>query len=107
MRLGKARNEPLDEGHDVDGISRDRQASDTLALVPRDRRGFTLPVAAAIAASDVVPARYTPDGVSDAERHDSPTRRSAITSASDQLGSSTHDAARCVRGGATTGCGDS
>ncbi|TXT34789.1 MAG: hypothetical protein FD138_1598 [Planctomycetota bacterium] len=31
--------------------------------------GFTLPVAAAYAASDVVPAQHTPDGVSDAERH--------------------------------------
>ncbi len=32
MRLGKAQHPPLDDGHDVDGNSRDRQASDTLAL---------------------------------------------------------------------------
>ncbi len=64
--------------------------------------GFTLPVAAAYAASDVVPAQHTPDGVSDAERH-----QLADETIGDhecqrlRLGSPIHDASWCVRGGAT------
>ena len=64
------------------------------------RRGTT----SQAAADDVVPARLTPDGVSDAQRH-----RLADETIGDhecqrrRLESSTQDAARCVRGRATTG----
>ena len=82
MRLWKAENSDTKRGTTSRGSARDRRASDTLALVPRDRRGYIPPVATAFAARDVVPARRTPDGVSDTERHDSPAMRPAITSAS-------------------------
>ena len=70
-----------EEGHHVAGSGRDRTDFRHAGTFVTDAAAFR-PVAAAFAASDVVPARLTPDSVIDAERHDSPTRRSAITNAS-------------------------
>ena len=103
IRLEKAENVPHEEGHHVAGSGRDRTDFRHAGTFVTDAAAFR-PVAAAYAACDVVPARLTPDGVSDAERH-----RLADETIGDhecqcrRLESSTQDAARCVRGRATMG----
>ena len=59
---------PHEEGHHVAGSGRDRTDFRHAATLVTDAAAFR-PVAAAYAACDVVPARLTPDGVSDAQRH--------------------------------------
>ena len=103
IRLEKAENVPHEEGHHVAGSGRDRTDFRHAGTFVTDAAAFR-PVAAAYAACDVVPARLTPDGVSDAERH----RLADETIGGHEcqrrrLESSTQDAARCVRGRATTG----
>ncbi|MCX7421984.1 MAG: hypothetical protein NT013_20910 [Planctomycetia bacterium] len=94
---------PHEEGHHVAGSGRDRTDFRHAGTFVTDAAAFR-PVAAAYAAGDVVHARLTPNGVSDAERH-----RLADETIGDhdcqrkRLESSTQDAARCVRGRATTG----
>lgn len=96
---------PHAEEHHVAGSGRDRTDFRHAGTFVTDAAAFR-PVAAAYAACDVVPARLTPDGVSDAERH-----RLADETIGDhecqcrRLESSTQDTARCVRGRATTGRG--
>ena len=68
IRLEKAQNVPHEEGHHVAGSGRDRTDFRHAGTFVTDAAAFR-PVAAAYAACDVVPARLTPDGVSDAERH--------------------------------------
>ena len=79
-RLEKAENIDTQRGTTSQAGSRDRTDFRHAGTYVTDAAAFR-PVAAAFAADDVVPAPCTPDSVSDAERHDSPTRRPAITSA--------------------------
>ncbi|MEK7994526.1 MAG: hypothetical protein AAB403_12045, partial [Planctomycetota bacterium] len=61
MWLGKATELPLYEGHHVASLRRDPTPFDTLALVPRDRRGCRGGVAAsAEAARPATWVRTTP-----------------------------------------------
>ena len=64
----EAEYRPHEEGHHVAGSSRDRTDFRHAGTFVTDAAAFR-PVAAAYAASDVVPAQLTPDGASDAERH--------------------------------------
>ena len=68
IRLEKAENMPHEEGHHVAGSGRDRTDFRHAGTFVTDAAAFR-PVAAAYAANDVVPAQLTPDGASDAERH--------------------------------------
>ena len=105
-----------DHGYGDVVLMQQRDQQFLIAAIGRDRTDFRhagtfvtdttafRPVAAAYAACDVVHARLTPDGVSDAERH-----RLADETIGDhecqrrRLESSTQDAARCARGRATIG----
>ena len=106
-RLEEAENSDTKRGTTSQADGRDRTDFRHAGTYVTDAAAFR-PVAAAFAADDVVPAPCTPDGVSDAERHDSPTRRSAITSARafDSRFPLTTRPGVCVAA-ATTGRGDS